>query len=119
VKSSRVRMSEDKIYTKDSCWSVGIIYDLRRLLGVSSVDPEADDELQMVSERPSWFFTGLCGLWFGYMAHDTYGSRVVTRHDIRRHQTQPWTRGEVSGLGVHRQGRRSFKVGGLDCDILT
>jgi hypothetical protein len=74
VKSSRVRMSEDKVYTKDSCWSVGIIYDLRRLLGVSSVDPEADDELQMVSERPSWFSRACVG----------YGSDIwhMTRMDL-------------------------------------
>jgi hypothetical protein len=32
---SRVRMSEDKVPTKDSCWSVGTIYDPRELPGVS------------------------------------------------------------------------------------
>jgi hypothetical protein len=32
-----VRMSEDKVRTKDSCWSVGIIYDPRELTGVSTV----------------------------------------------------------------------------------
>jgi hypothetical protein len=31
-----VWMSEDKVRTKDSCWSVGTIYDLRELLGVST-----------------------------------------------------------------------------------
>jgi hypothetical protein len=34
-----VRMSEDKVYTKDSCWSVGTIYDPRELLGVSTAGP--------------------------------------------------------------------------------
>jgi hypothetical protein len=29
-------MSEDKVRTKDSCWSVGTIYDLRELPGVST-----------------------------------------------------------------------------------
>jgi hypothetical protein len=29
-------MSEDKVHTKDSCWSVGTIYDPRELLGVST-----------------------------------------------------------------------------------
>jgi hypothetical protein len=32
-------MSEDKVRTKDSCWSVGTIYDPRELPGVSTVDP--------------------------------------------------------------------------------
>jgi hypothetical protein len=34
-----VRMSEDKVRTKDSCWSVGTIYDPRELPGVSTVGP--------------------------------------------------------------------------------
>jgi hypothetical protein len=29
-------MSEDKVRTKDSCWSVGTIYDPRELPGVST-----------------------------------------------------------------------------------
>jgi hypothetical protein len=36
---SRVRMSENKVRTKDPCWSVGTIYDLRELPGVSIVGP--------------------------------------------------------------------------------
>jgi hypothetical protein len=36
---SRVRMSEDKVRTKDLCWYVGIIYDPRELPGVSTVGP--------------------------------------------------------------------------------
>jgi hypothetical protein len=32
-------MSEDKVRTKDSCWSVGTIYDPRELPGVSTADP--------------------------------------------------------------------------------
>jgi hypothetical protein len=36
---SRVRMSEDKVRTKDSCWSVGTIYDPRELPGVSTAVP--------------------------------------------------------------------------------
>jgi hypothetical protein len=34
-----VRMSEDKVRTKDSCWSVGTIYDPRELPGVSTAGP--------------------------------------------------------------------------------
>jgi hypothetical protein len=32
-------MSEDKVRTKVSCWSVGTIYDLRELPGVSTAGP--------------------------------------------------------------------------------
>jgi hypothetical protein len=38
-KFSRVHMSEDKVCTKDPCWSVGTIYDPRELRGVSTVGP--------------------------------------------------------------------------------
>jgi hypothetical protein len=34
-----VRMSEDKVRTKDSCWSVRTIYDPRELPGVSTASP--------------------------------------------------------------------------------
>jgi hypothetical protein len=43
-------MSEDKVRTKDSCWSVGTIYDPRELPGVSTGDPGWDVVLQVVSE---------------------------------------------------------------------
>jgi hypothetical protein len=32
-------MSEDKVHTKDSCWSMGMIYDPRELPRVSTVGP--------------------------------------------------------------------------------
>jgi hypothetical protein len=35
-------MSEDKVHTKDSCWSVGTIYDPIELPGVSTVGPGVD-----------------------------------------------------------------------------
>jgi hypothetical protein len=38
-KFSRVCMSEDKVRTKDTCWSVGTIYDRRELPGVSTAGP--------------------------------------------------------------------------------
>jgi hypothetical protein len=34
-----MRMSEDKVRTKDPCWSVGAIYDPRELSGVSTAGP--------------------------------------------------------------------------------
>jgi hypothetical protein len=60
-KFSRVRMSEDKVRTKDSCWSVGPIYDPRELPGVSTTDPRLDGVLQIVSEPTlavSWAYVG-------------------------------------------------------------
>jgi hypothetical protein len=38
-----VRMSEDKVCIKDSCWSVGMVYDPRGLLGVSTAGPGVDE----------------------------------------------------------------------------
>jgi hypothetical protein len=43
-------MSEDKVSTKDSCWSVEMIYGPRGLTEVSIAGPEVDGVLQMVSE---------------------------------------------------------------------
>jgi hypothetical protein len=43
-------MSEDKVRTKDSCWSVGTIYDPRELPGVSTAGPGIGGVLQVVSE---------------------------------------------------------------------
>jgi hypothetical protein len=43
-------MSEDKVHTKDSCWSVGTIYNPSELPGVSTADPRLDGVLQVVSE---------------------------------------------------------------------
>jgi hypothetical protein len=45
-----VHMSEDKVRTKESCWSVGTIYDFRELTEVSTADPGVDMVLQVVSE---------------------------------------------------------------------
>jgi hypothetical protein len=41
-------MSEDKVHTKDSCWSVGTIYDPKELPGVSTVGPASDGVLHFV-----------------------------------------------------------------------
>jgi hypothetical protein len=49
-KFSWVRMSEDKVCTKDSCWSMGMVYDSIGLTGVSTTNPGVDKVLQMVSE---------------------------------------------------------------------
>jgi hypothetical protein len=43
-------MSEDKVRTKDPCWSVGTIYDPRELPGVSTTGLGLDGVLQVVLE---------------------------------------------------------------------
>jgi hypothetical protein len=48
-KFSRMRTSEDKVCTKDSCWYVGMVYGPRGLLGVSTAGPRVDGVLQMES----------------------------------------------------------------------
>jgi hypothetical protein len=45
-----VRMSEDKVRTKNLFWPVGTIYDSRELLGVSTIGPIVDRVLQVVPE---------------------------------------------------------------------
>jgi hypothetical protein len=45
-----MRISEDKVRTKDLCWSMGTIYDPSELPGVSTVGLGLDEVLQVVSE---------------------------------------------------------------------
>jgi hypothetical protein len=45
-----MRISEDKVHTKGSCWSVGMFYGSRGLPGVSVIGPRVDEVLQIVSE---------------------------------------------------------------------
>jgi hypothetical protein len=75
-------MCEDKVCTKDSCWSVGTIYDPRGLPVVSTADPGVDGVLQMVSELTLAVSRTCLGKGFGYMAHGPCGPRVVTWHGI-------------------------------------
>jgi hypothetical protein len=41
-KFSWICMSDDKVRTKDTCWSVGTIYDPKELPGVSIIGPGVD-----------------------------------------------------------------------------
>jgi hypothetical protein len=41
-----MRTSEDKVHTKDSCWSVGMVYGPIGLLGISIAGPTVDGVLQ-------------------------------------------------------------------------
>jgi hypothetical protein len=56
---SRVRMSEDKVRTKDPCWSAGTIYDPRELPGVSTAGPGVNGVLQVVS-KPTLMVSQAC-----------------------------------------------------------
>jgi hypothetical protein len=56
-----MRMSEDKLRTKNPCWFVGTIYDPIKLPGVNIVGPRVDGVLQVVSEPTlaiSWACVG-------------------------------------------------------------
>jgi hypothetical protein len=48
---SRVRMSEGKVRTKNSCWSVGTIYDSSKLPEVSTINPRLDMVLHTIKPR--------------------------------------------------------------------
>jgi hypothetical protein len=45
--STQVRI---KVFKKDECWSVGLVYDLRELSGVTTARPRVAGVLQMVLE---------------------------------------------------------------------
>jgi hypothetical protein len=50
------------VRTKDSCWSVGIVYDPRELLGVSIIDLEIGRGVTSGMRADPRGFTGMCGL---------------------------------------------------------
>ena len=68
--------------TKDSCWSVGTIYDPRELLGVSIAGPRIGWGVTSGIRTDPRGFTGVCGLGVQYMAHGVCGPGVVTWHGI-------------------------------------
>jgi hypothetical protein len=75
-----MRTSEDKVRTKDSCWSVGTIYDPRELLGVSTAGPGIGRSVTSGIRADPRGFTGVCGL--GGRVYGACGPRVVTWHGI-------------------------------------
>jgi hypothetical protein len=107
-------MSKDKVRTKDSCWSMGTIYDPSELLGVSTVGPGIGRGVTSGIRANPRGFTGVCGLgvsgiwrmthvgpeWSHGMAYDD------TRHIDMAKRGGSW-------IGVDRRGRRSSKGGGL------
>jgi hypothetical protein len=76
-------MSKDKVRTKDSCWSVGIIYDPSELPGVSTAGPGIGRGVtKWYQSRPSRFYGRVWARGFRYMAHGACGPIVVTWHGI-------------------------------------
>jgi hypothetical protein len=55
-------MSEDKVCTKDSCWSVEMICDPRELPGVSTAGPGIGRGVISGIRADPRGFTGVCGL---------------------------------------------------------
>jgi hypothetical protein len=104
------------VRTKDSCWSMGTIYDPRELPGVSIVGPGIGRGVTSGIRADSRGFTGVCGLggsgiwrmwaWSGHMAW-----HMATL------DTQTWLRGEVPILGLTDEDVGLLR--GVDCDILA
>jgi hypothetical protein len=57
-----VRTSEDKVCTKDSCWSIRTIYDPSELPGVSTAGPGIGRGVTSGIRADPCGFTGVCGL---------------------------------------------------------
>jgi hypothetical protein len=74
-------MSDEKVHTKDSCWSVGTIYDPRELLGVSTDGLDWTGCYKWYQSRPSRFHGRV---WVRVLGYDAWRmwTRVVTCHDI-------------------------------------
>jgi hypothetical protein len=98
---SRVRMSEDKVCTKYSCWSVETIYDPRELLGVSIAGLGIGRGVTSGIRVDPRGFMSVCGLggsriWAWRMwAQSGHMAWHMTTLD-----TQTWLRGEVPGSGL-------------------
>jgi hypothetical protein len=73
-------MSEDKVRTKNSCWSVWTIYDPRELPGVSTADLGIGRGVTSGIRPDPRGFTGVCGL--GVRVYGACGAGVVTWHGI-------------------------------------
>jgi hypothetical protein len=102
------------VRTKDSCWSVGTIYDPSELPGVSTVGPGIGRGVTSGIRADPRGFTGMCGLGGSViwrMMHVGLEWSHGMAYDDTRH-TDVAKRGG-SCIGVDRRGRRSSKGGGL------
>jgi hypothetical protein len=106
------------VRTKDSCWTVGTIYDPRELPGVSTAGQEIGWSVTSGIRADPRGFTGVCGLggsgiW--RMAHVGRSGHMAWHMTTLDIQTRP--RGEVPGLGLTDENVDLLR--GVDCDILA
>jgi hypothetical protein len=115
---SRVRMSEDKVCTKDSCWSVGIIYDPRELPGVSTAGQGIGRGVTSGIRADTRGYTGVCGL--GVRVYGAWRMWARSGHmawHMTTLDTHAWLRGEVPILGLTDKDVDLLR--GVDYDILA
>jgi hypothetical protein len=106
------------VRTKDSCWSVGTIYDPSELPGVSTAGPGIRrGVISGIRVNPRGFMSvcGLGGSGIWRMAHVGPKWSHGMAYDDTRHIDVAKRGG--SRIGVDQRGHRSSK--GVDCDILA
>jgi hypothetical protein len=116
-KFSRVRISEDKVRTKDPCWSMETIYDPRELPGVSTTGPGIGRIVTSGIRADPQGFTGVCGL--GGSGNGAWRMWARSGHmawHMTTLDTQTWLRGEVPRLGLTDEDVGHLR--GVDCDIV-
>ena len=87
--------------TKDSCWSVGTIYDPRELPGVSTASSGIVRDVTSGIRADPRSFTGMCGLGVRvYGAWHMWAQSGYMAWHMTTLDTQTWLRGEVPGLGL-------------------
>jgi hypothetical protein len=107
-------MSDDKVHTKDPCWSVGTIYDPKELPEVSTTGPGIGRGVTSgIRSDPRGFMgvhgLGGSGIWRMVLMSLEWSHGMT--YDDTRH-TDVAKRGG-SWIGVDRQGRQSSKGSGL------
>jgi hypothetical protein len=96
---SRVRMSEEKVCTKDSCWSIRTTYDPSELPGVSTVGQGIERGVTSGIKADPRGFTGMCGL--GVQVYGAWRMWAQSGHmacHMTTLDTQTWLRGKVPVL---------------------
>jgi hypothetical protein len=101
---------------KDSCWSVGTIYDPSELPGVSTAGPGIGRGVTSGIRADSRGFTGVCGLGGSGIWRMWARSGHMAWH-MTTLDTQTWLRGEVPGLGLTDDDVGLLRL--VDCDILA
>ena len=91
-------MSEYKVRTKDSFWSVGTIYDPKELPGVSTAGPRIGWGVTSGIRADPRGFTSVCGLGGSGIWRMWVRSGHMAWH-MRTLNTKMWLRREVPRLG--------------------